>query len=296
MMRLTPTEGRAVRISVGVTVICLGGILTGCGLLGAGENACPETVSDPEGGVTDGIDLALPEWLAPGFPVPEGTSIRHINNGTPAGRRVITGFIPGGDGAPVVERMSSDLRESGYELLLAADGFHPIANAALAALDPGTGVVVWFDTAAQQAPVRVDDECPWQDGLLVGIQFEQTTAAEARERFAGSSLTFGSARAVVGEKEFTAEGECLVLDGAYTFSAVTGAGIGLQFDTTYRPPPGWASVDVEGEVSWNLDLDRSGVNPEFGVSASGFSIKGMFIDGLGDQGIVEGHIEATCPW
>ena len=284
------------RISVGVSVVCLAGILTGCGLLGAGENACPDTVSDPEGGVTDGIDLAVPEWLPPGFPVPEGTSIRHINDGTPTGSLVMAGFIPGGDGASVVGRMRDALGESGYEVLLAADGFHPVANAALAALDPESGVVVWLDTAAQQAPVRADDKCPWQEGLLVGIQFEQTSVAAARERFAGSSLTFGSARAFVGDEEFTAEGECLVLDGVYTFSAITGAGIGLQFDTTYQPSPGGAGVNVEGEVVWNLDLDRSGAVPEFGVSAYGFSMEGMFIDGLGDQGIVDGHIEVTCPW
>lgn len=284
------------RVSVFVAAICLSGVLTGCGPFAPDETACPDTVSDPEGGIIDGIDLALPEWLPGGFPVPEGTSIRHISDDGPSGRRVITGFIPGGDGAAVVAAMGGDLRTAGYELLLAADGFLPVANVALAALDAEAGVIVWFDTAAEQLPVRVGDECPWQAGLLVEMQFEETSAVEARERFGGSSLTFGSARAAVGGREFAADGECLVLDGTYTFAAITGDQIGLQFDTATQPASGWASVDVEGEVVFSLDADLSGVAPEFLVSPSGFSVDGMFVDGLGDRGIVRGHVDVTCPW
>lgn len=283
------------RLSVGVAVACLSGILAGCGLLASTQSPCPDTVTDPEGGVTDGIDLAPPGWLPPGFPIPEGTSIRHINDGTPTGIRVITGFIPGGDAATVIAAMRNELDAAGYDLLLAADRFVPVGNAALAALEPESGFVVWFDTAQQQLVVRVDDECPWQEGLQVGLRFEETTVVEARERFDGSSLTSGSADATVGGQGFAAEGECLVLDGAYGFTAITGDTIGLQFDTNYQPASGWASVDADGAV-FNLDLDRSGVAPEFNVSTSGFSVNGMFIDGLGGKGVIEGQIQVTCPW
>jgi len=285
-----------VRLLVLVAVICLSGVLTGCGLFASDETACPDTVSDPEGGVVDGIDLALPGWLPAGVPVPEGTSLRHINDGASSRGRAMTGFIPGGDGAAVVAAMGGDLHTAGYELLLAADGFLPVANAALVALDAEAGVIVWFDTAAERLPVRVGDACPWQDGLLVGMQFEQTSAVEARARFDGSSLTFGSARAAVGGREFAADGECLVLDGTYTFAAITGDQIGLQFDTATQPASGWASVDVEGEVVFSLDNHLSGVTPGFLVSPSGFSVDGMFVDGLGDQGIVGGRVDVTCPW
>ena len=102
--------------------------------LASDQNTCPDTVVDPEGGITDGTDLALPGWLPTGFPIPEGTSIRHINDGTPSGTRVLTGFIPGGDGGSVVARIGDDLNIAGYEILLAAEDFLPVANAALAAL------------------------------------------------------------------------------------------------------------------------------------------------------------------
>lgn len=272
------------RVVAVAAVMCLVGALAACGPLRGGDSACPEPVIDVEGGVADGIDLEPPDWLPDGFPLPKGFSIRHIGDAN----RVVTGFVSAGDVGAIVTGMTAVL--SDWETLLAPDGFLPIANPALIALDPESGVVVWFDATTSEAQVPAGGDCPWVLGVLAGFRFEEWGPDEARQHFAGSSLTFGSAQAVVGGQELVALGECLSLDGRFTFFATSGAGIGIDFD----PRGGSANVDVEGEAVFNLDIDGSPA--EFEVSQTGFSVAGTFIDGLGDLGRVEGRIEAACPW
>ena len=295
-MCITSSEGNPpVRPYVRIPLLAAALLLAGCGLLPSTGDACPETVIDRDGGTTDGMDLALPDWLPPDFPIPAGTSIRHVNDGTPAGTRLITGFIPGGDAAETIAFVRSALASAGYQTLLEAAGFVPIGNPVLAALDPDPGLIVWLDIAVQQAAVRSGDECPLEDGLLIGLRFEPTDAGEARARFTGSSLTRGTATAAIGGDEFAAAGECLVLDGAYTFTATSGEQVGLQFDTATNPPLGWASADSENAAAFNLATDHA-TPPEFAVTGSGFSATGMFIDGFGDTGIVAGRVDTVCSW
>ncbi|MCJ7725834.1 MAG: hypothetical protein MUP76_05535, partial [Acidimicrobiia bacterium] len=94
---------------VAIPILALAIAASGCGLLPSQQDACPDTVADPEGGTTDGIDLALPGWLPDGFPVPAGISVRHINDGTPSGTRLITGFVPAGESVAVIAAMTDAL-------------------------------------------------------------------------------------------------------------------------------------------------------------------------------------------
>ncbi|MEX1208362.1 MAG: hypothetical protein WEE36_07120 [Acidimicrobiia bacterium] len=75
------------------TLVLLTVLVAGCGSVADDpDEPCPETFS--EGGVTDGIDLPAPDWLPAAFPLPAGLSIRHINDATDSGTRVVTGFVP----------------------------------------------------------------------------------------------------------------------------------------------------------------------------------------------------------
>lgn len=266
-------------------VALLGLLLASC--TPVSDTACAEAVIDVEAGMADGVELPTPAWLPDGFPLPDGLTIRHLNDRpTSDGGRVLTGFVPAADPAAIAAEITSGLSE--WEILFAAAGFVPVANPLLAALDPVSWTVVWVDVGVSTALVRMGDACPFEEGVIVGLVFEVWDPDEARAWFEGSSLTLGTAHAAIGGQEFEAAGECLVLDTLRSFSTTSGAGIGLQYDA----PVGFASVDVEGETVLNLDIDRT--VPVWEVSATGFSVEGTFIDGLGDLGLVEGRIEVMC--
>jgi hypothetical protein len=260
------------------------------------DEICPETVA--EDGLVDGIDLDAPDWLPNDLPVPEGWSIRHANNQTDAfsTTRVLTGFLPDGDAATIVDSLRAGFEEAGYEMLLAADGFVPIGNVAFVALGDDPGLVVMVDATTAELPAKADDDiCPWVDGILVGMRFDDVDPAAARASYAGSFLTVGTANATIAGQDFSGTGECFVHDGEFRFNATDGAGIALQVSEFEGEVLGFGSVDVEDEAVFPLDVTPvSGVDPVFGITDDGFFVEGMFVDAFGDLGIVAGRIEANC--
>jgi len=277
------------RHPIGLIIVAL--VLAGCGLFegAANDSECPETIA--EGGVVDGIDLAAPEWLPAGLPLPEGMSIRHINETTDSGLRILTGFVADADPAAIATALGADFAGAGYEMLLVAEGFVSVSgNVAFVALIDD--VIVLVDVTHEELPVRVDgNECPPTEGTLVGMRFDQAPAAEARALYAESSLTLGTATAAIGDQVYMAEGECFIHDQAYVFGAPGPTGIGLHFSAGL----GYASVDVADVAAFGLDVTPvSGVEPEFGVTPGGFFVEGMFIDALGDLPLQPGRVEVTC--
>jgi hypothetical protein len=266
-------------------------VAAGCGSVAGDPDECPKTFS--EGSVTDGIDLPEPAWLPAGFPLPDGLNIRHVNDANDSGTRVVSGFVPRGDLPAIVTAFWSDVHGGGYEMLLVADGFVPRGHSAFTALDAHSGVVIKVDATPEELAVRdADGECPMTAGILVGMRFTEMDAEEARVRYAGSSLTIGTATAAIGGQEFAAAGECLILDGAHSFGSLDDIVIGLQVGLDGF---GFASVDVVDEAVFALDVTPvSGVDRIFGVTADGFFAEGMFIDAFGDLGVVAGRVDATC--
>lgn len=281
------------RSTVILVIVLAAGVLTSCSVLGLDSNACPETVED--GGLVEGIDLPAPEWLPTGFPLPAGVSLRHLNHLYLGDADIVTGFIPDGDVEAIVAFMRTALAEAGYEKLLAAEGFVPVANDAFVTLSGGTTArLVSVGAVEQDAPVRVsEDECPRRPGVLLTLRLESVDAEAARARYENSSLTHGTAGAVIAGVDYVAKGECFIHDDTYTFSTTAdGDLIGLQFDQSGARAVGHANVDVEGEAVFNLDAETSA--PTFLVTTSGFSVAGTFIDGLGDAGRVDGTVDVTC--
>lgn len=272
------------------TLVVLTVLVAGCGFL-AGD-PCPETFSAD--GVTDGLDLPAPDWLPTEFPLPDGLSIRHLNDATDSGTRVMTGFVPGGDLAAIVTALRNDVESDGYEMLLVADGFIPRGHIVFAALAVDLGLVVEADATPEELPVPdTDGACPPAAGILVGMRFTEMDPAAARALYAGSSLTLGTATATIGGQDFAATGECLIFDGAHSFGSPDDD---IAIDLRVGPEAfGFASVDVVFEAVFALDVAPvSGVEPTFGVTADGFFAEGMFIDAFGDLGIVEGRVDANC--
>lgn len=287
--RIDPLPVRLAAVLVVVVAGCAGNVDT---TSGATNDPCPETIAD--GGIVDGIDLAAPDWLPDGFPIPENLSIRHINHDTESGNRLITGFVPGADPGVVLTTFRDGLGRDGFEMLLTADGFIPVFNVAFVALSEELGMLVTVDVTGEELPVTADGECPWREGILVGMRFEDADPDAARALYAGSFLTQGAATATVGDQGFAAEGECFVHDDTHSFIATSGGRISLVVgpaDTGF----GFATVDVPDEAGFALDVvPTSGVDPVFGVSPSGFFVDGMFIDANGDQDPMAGRVEATC--
>jgi hypothetical protein len=272
-------------------------VVAGCGgqvdsTSGATNDPCPETIAD--GGIVDGIDLAAPDWLPDGFPIPENLSIRHINHDSESGSRLITGFVPDGDQAVILTAFRDDLGGDGFEMLLTADGFIPVFNVAFVALSEELGLLVTVDVTGEELPVKANGDCQWREGILVGMRFEEADPDAARELYAGSLLTQGTASARVGDQDFAAEGECFVHDDTHSFIATSGARISLLVgpaDSGF----GFASADVPDGAGFALDVvPISGVDPVFGASPSGFFVDGMFIDANGDRAPMAGRVEATC--
>jgi hypothetical protein len=276
--------------------LLLAASLTGCGTLRADHDACPETYEDS--GLVDGIDLAVPDWLPEGFPLPEGISIRHISRAhlSPAGW--LTGFVPNGDPETLAAGLASDLSDGGYEILFSAVGFVSPAHDALVALRVDPPLLTTIDLAPDTAPVRVEGErCRLAPGVLVSVRIEGTDPGQARDLYAGTSLTPGSARASIGGREYLADGTCYTHAGQRTFGATSGAFIHLQVEVSPSDAIvfGFASVDVVDEATFALDLTPvSGVEPVFEVPDRGFAAGGMFIDAFGDLGLVPGRVEASC--
>jgi len=283
-----------VRSLILLAAIVVAGTLAGCAVVAAHDDACPETHEDS--GLVDGIDLAAPEWLPPGFPVPAGTSIRHISRAplSPAGW--LTGFIPGGDPEALASYLVSGLAESGYEILFSAVGFLSPAHDAVVALRLDPPILATINLAPETAPVRVDgNRCREAPGVLISVRIEGTDPDQARDLYAGTSLTPGSARASIGGREYLADGTCYIHAGQRTFLSTSGAGIALQLGPSGASTFGYTSVDVTDEAGFSLDITPvSGVEPTFGVSPDGFSVEGMFVDMFGDDGLVPGRVEVTC--
>ncbi len=246
--------------------------------------------------MADGMDLAAPDWLPVGLPLPDGLSLRHLNHRYLGEQDILTGFISGGDPEIVLDALRRDFADVDYEELLAAGGFVPVANEAVVALNEGLGILVTIGVADQTAPVRAsDDECPLEDGALVSMRIEQANAQEARALYARSSLTQGVGRATIGSRNFSSRGECLVHDGTYTFSSTSGDLIALGFDLSDAGAIGAAGVTVEGEAVFNLDAaELSDTQPTFLASESGFTVEGAFIDGLGNAGLIDGTVVVDC--
>lgn len=270
--------------------------VSGCGLLDQiasdDETECPETLE--EDGIVDGFDLGPPPWLPAGFPLPDGLSLRHINTNQVGTLNVFTGFIPDGDATAVIGDLERDLVGVGYEVIFSVDGFIPMGWEALAVADDDGVVAV--DVTDEELPVRNDDgECPWQAGLLVGFKFD---GPELRQYYDSASLTHGSARAVIAGREFVGDGECFVRPGAqHTFNAfdpISGAGISLDLGLSNGQAAAFASVEG-ADVVFALDVTPvSGVEAVFSLTDAGFSVEGMFVDAMGDLGVVPGIIEASC--
>ena len=64
----------------------------------------------------------------------------------------------------------------------------------------------------------------------MSLRFANADVDEARTEYSGSSLTRGVARATIGSRQFSSEGECLVHAETYSFSATSGDLIGLGID------------------------------------------------------------------
>jgi hypothetical protein len=208
---------------------------------------------------------------------------------------VLTGFIPDGDPAVVVAEFGENLRAAGYEILFAAEEVIPEDTEAVVALSAGLEILVLLDVTETELPVRISDgTCPWRPGLLVGIQVRPVDPDQARRQYSGTSLTRGKARAVIGGREFLAEGECLVQGHTHTFTSTSGAGIVLALNESGRGTFVHASVNTV-DVVFNLDHGTWGTDPTFTVSASGFSVEGVFVNGGGGKRLVEGRVEVTCP-
>jgi hypothetical protein len=272
-------------------------VLAGCASPGTVDDSeCPETVA--EDGLLDGIDLDAPGWLPTDLPLPEGWSIRHVNSQTDAfsSTRVLTGFLPNGGAASIVDSLRARFEEADYEILLAADGFVPVGNVAFVALDEEPGLVVMVDATTAELPARADDgTCPWVEGILVGIRLDEVDPAVAKASYVGSYLTTGSASATIGGQEFAGAGECFVHDGTFRFSATQGAGIAIEVSEFEGEVIGFGSVDVEEVAVFSLDVTPvSGVDPVLGFTDDGFFVEGMFVDAFGDLGIVAGRIDANC--
>ena len=229
--------------------------------------------------------------------MPGDISLRHLNGDYLGEQDILTGFVPGGDTAVVLPALGADLADAGYEQLLTAEGFVPVANEALVVLNESLEIVVSVGVVEQEAPVRVGDgECALMPGVLVSIRFEPTDVAETRLLYFGSSLTRGVAQAQVGGRGFSGWGECVMYGDSYTFGSTSGDVIGLQFEESASGPVGFASVNaVAGDAVFNLDVgERSDTEPTFLVLESGFSVQGMFIDGIGDNGLVAGEVVVDC--
>lgn len=262
---------------------------------GSTVNGCPDAVED--GGLVEGMDLDAPDWLPVGFPLPGDLSLRHLNGNYLGEQNILTGFVPGGDNEEVLTALGGDLIDAGYEQLLAAEGFVPVAFEALIVMNERREILATVGVVQQEAPVRVsEEECPWMPGVLLSIRFEPTDVDKSRLLYSGSSLTEGAAQATVGSREFASLGECLVQGATYTYSSTSGDLIGLQIDESASGPVGFASVNaIAGDGVFNLDLaERSDTEPSFRVLESGFSVEGMFIDGLGDEGLVAGRVVVNC--
>ncbi len=269
-------------------------VAQGCGFL-AGSSECPETVA--EGGGTDGIDLAVPDWLPEGFPLPEEMSLRHLNHRYVGEVDILTGFVPGAAADAVIAEFGRGLGDAGYDIVLAADGFVPIANEAVVAVNDDLGLLVSAGVAYTQAPVRNSEgDCSRLDGLLVQMRIEQVDAGDARARYAGSLLSLGTAHSVIGAHEFVGRGECLVHAGTYAFSSTGGdASVTLHFGVTDAGTVGSASVGNDFDAVFTLDVTPvSGITPRFDATEAGFSGEGAFIDAVGEEGFLPGRIEVTC--
>lgn len=255
---------------------------------------CSETFG--EDGLVSGIDLDAPDWLPAGLPLPEGWSIRHANSQTDAysSTRLLTGFLAHGDAAVIVDTLRARFEEAGYEILLEADGFVPVHVAFVALVDK-PGVVVMVDVTGTELPVHTDDDtCPWVDGILISMRFDDVDPTTARASYAGSYLTTGTASANVAGQDFTGVGECFVHDGSFTFSGTHSPFIELRFHEFDGRFIGFAGVYAGDEIDFILDHPVSGVDPVFGITDDGFFVEGGFLDAVENLGIVEGRIEASC--
>ncbi|MDH3261904.1 MAG: hypothetical protein OEM84_13190, partial [Acidimicrobiia bacterium] len=69
----------------------------------------------------------------------------------------------------------------------------------------------------------------------------------------------------------------------------------LSFEVSNVGTVGSAGVTVEGEAVFNLDAaELSQIQPIFQTSESGFAVEGVFVDGLGNSGLVEGSVVVDC--
>jgi hypothetical protein len=182
-----------------------------------------------------------------------------------------------------------------HQVLFDADDVLSPAYPAIVAIDKSSDILVRIDLAAEGLPIRDGERRPWGDGILVGVNFEEVEPDSARARYAQTSLTRGTARAVIGGLDVVVDGLCYTYDGAVSYGNPTrhfgvDTLVLVQFDLDFQ-----ATIEVFDGALYILDVAPvSGVTPVFRVTPVGFAVDGMFYDGQGDEDPVEGGIEVTC--
>ncbi len=285
------------RAGAGALLLAL--LLAGCGGgSGGGDEdafACPAMESGD--GIINGLDLPLPSWLPAGVTLPEGFSIRHIDE---AGEvATVAGVAVGGDAAGVVATVHDGLVEGGYEILLHPD-FIPRSSDAVVALHPGLGWLVKLSvTPDHLAEVAIGGgDCTYRDAVQAQrVMSPVADPAAERALWAGSSVSRGTGVAEVSGHRFESAGECFVHDGTWRFTPdpdVTW--VDLSVTPATDTAVGNAMVhDGTEDLMYVLTPDTPpGAVPDITVSDSGFSTSADLTDVIGEEGFVPGTIPVTC--
>ncbi len=274
--------------------------LAGCSGNSAAEDLvdCPPMSS--QDGISSGLDLPVPSWLPGDAPLPEGLSIRHIDA---AGEvDTLTGVVAGGDADQIAAGLHDGLAGAGWEIL-SYPGFVPHSADAVVALHAELGWLVKVSVAPGQfaeMPVAGGD-CVYEEAVQVQMLFTAADPAEERERYAGSSVSEGSAVAEVAGHRFESDGECVVHDGTWRFTPEADV---TWVDLSITPEGEGQAEVVAGNAMVHDGVDDlmyvltsdvpPGADPEITITDSGFSVQAELNDVIGEAGFVPGTIAVTC--
>lgn len=237
------------------------------------------SMGDENNGAVMGEDLAPPDWLPPGFPLPDDYAIGRIN--WDGDVRTISGVwdrdLPGAR-----SDLLSWFVSEGYEVLE-----DDTANGSLemvAATD--AGAVVDVKTFAGQ------------------LEFTFSNRDVSSERFRASPLIEGpgSATVSVAGENFTVEGECRVQVPTYSFSYFSkeGSRVTVEFDlSAFDPPSGSAFVAREDHDGLAAGVvarvpSESDVPTEYSHTDTGATISGLFVPQMGEGESFEGSVSIDC--
>ena len=224
-----------------------------------------------------GSDLAVPDWVPDGFPLPDDLDISMTV--VEDGKSILSGASnAAADGFH--DDVMSWLESNGYEILLDTTGedrFNFVAARGDDVLEGNHGMGGFTLTSSQR-----------------DVTYERQEAATVRE---GT----GTATASVGAIDTTFDGTCRIQGEDYSFEAMsTEATANLSvYAVGDQPPQGSAFVmtmDVESSevVQYSINFPMGNDDePQVSTGDTSFGVSGAWFDLLGGEP-VQGTLEVTC--